>query len=195
MYWPGKIDPSGLGTSARTRNVEVCDVDLVVDEDGLADVRMRPLALDDHVDCNPLLYCSAVAIGQERAAGRRSSPIGSSCWMVTSSVGAGVADQVADLDLELADPAVDRGVHPAITQVELGIIDGGLGPGDLGLGAGDVDLIVGLRLFEAGLIGFDLGRALLALGLGLVVIVLGGGLAGQQVPLARSSISSRRNWA
>ena len=44
--------------------------------------------------------------------------------------------------------------------------------------------IVGLRLRQAGLIGFDLGRALLALGFGLVEIVLRCGVARQQVSLA-----------
>ena len=53
--------------------------------------------------------------------------------MVTSSVRPGVADQVAHLDLQLADPSVDRGVHLAIAQVDLGIIDRGLGPGDFAL--------------------------------------------------------------
>ena len=43
-------------------------------------------------------------------------------------------DEVADLDPGLADPAVDRGVHPAVAQVQLGVADGGLGGLDLGLG-------------------------------------------------------------
>ena len=104
--------------------------------------------------------------------------------MVDQLGGAGVADQVAELDLQLADPPVDRGEHPAIAQIDLGIFDRGLGPGDFRLGVVDVDPVVGLGLFQAGLIGLDLGRALLALGFGLVVIVLRRGLARQQVSLA-----------
>ena len=37
------------------------------------------------------------------------------------------ADQVADLDAGLADPPLDRGIHPAVAQVQLGVADGGPG--------------------------------------------------------------------
>src|SRR5262249_23020876 len=93
----------------------------------------------------------------------------------------GVADQVAELDLELPDPPVDRGEHPAVIQVDLSILHRGGGPGDVGLGGLDVDGVIGDGLSRAGPIGVDLGRALLALGFGLIEILLRRRLAREQV--------------
>ena len=86
MYWPGKIAPSGLGTSARTRNVEVCvstwlSMKIVLPTWGCG----RSPSTATLTGIPPLAW-SAVAMGRLRAGGRRSSPIGSSCWMLTSSV-------------------------------------------------------------------------------------------------------------
>ena len=72
------------------------------------------------------------------------------------------ADEVTQLDLGQADPAVDRRGHPAIAQVDLGIEDRRLRPLDVGLGGEDVRLVVGLGLLQARLVGLDLGRVLLA---------------------------------
>ena len=97
-----------------------------------------------------------------------STPIGSSCRTTAELgvVGAAApgrrADEVAELDLGQADPAVDRRGHPAVAQVDLGVDDRGLRPVDVGLGGEDVRLVVGLGLLQAGLVGLDLRRVLLA---------------------------------
>ena len=72
------------------------------------------------------------------------------------------ADEVAQLDLGQADPPVDRRGHPAIAQVDLGHRGRRLRPRDVGLGGDDVRLEVGLGLLQAGLVGLDLRRVLLA---------------------------------
>ena len=71
---------------------------------------------------------------RSRELSRMSTPIGSSCWIVARSVIAATAgligpNQIADLDAGLADPSVERGVHPAIAQIQLGIANGSLGGG------------------------------------------------------------------
>ena len=103
---------------------------------------------------------------------------------MTSSVRPASPTRLPSLTFSSPIRPVDRSVHLAIAQVDLGVVDGGLGLGDLGLGAVDVDLVVGLGLIEAGPVGLDLGRALQLLGLGLVVVFLRSRLARQQDALA-----------
>ena len=181
-------------------------VDLVVDEDRLADVGMRAIALDKHVDVDAprLLECGRngkIASGRQQIQPHRIKLL-----KVNKFRGPRVADQVAQLDLQFADPPVDRREHLAVAQIDLRIFDGGFRPGDFRLGVGDVDPVIGLRLGQAGLIGVDLGGALLALGFGLVEIVARRGIARQQVSLATlldlverqlcriESQSGLRNW-
>ena len=90
-------------------------------------------------------------------------------------------DKVAELHLQLADPALDRREHPAVAEIDLGGLEIGPGLVDLGLGRQDVDLVIGQRLLQAGAVRLDLGRALLDLGLGLVIIFLGSCLPRHQV--------------
>ena len=94
------------------------------------------------------------------------------------------ADEVAQLDLGQADPAVDRRGHPAVAQVDLGVGDPGLRPGDVGLGGEDVRLVVGLGLLQAGLVGLDLRRVLLADRLLALDVLDRGGVPLQQRLLA-----------
>ena len=95
-----------------------------------------------------------------------------------------IADQVADLDLQLADAPIDGCHHPAIAQIEVGIVDAGLGSGEVGLGGLDIDPIIGLLLLQVGAIGLDLSRGLLELSLGLIVVVLRRRLARKQAAFA-----------
>ena len=50
MYWPGKIDAVGVGNLGPHQERRGLCIDLVVDEDRLADVGMAAFALDGHVD-------------------------------------------------------------------------------------------------------------------------------------------------
>ena len=121
---------------------------------------MGPLAFDRHVRGNsPSLKRGRV--GQVRAAGRRSSPIGSSCWIVTSSVALPSPTRLPGFTFSSPIRPSIGAIHTAIVEVEPGIIDRALGPGDVGLGVFDVDRVVGLGLFEAGTVGIDLGCAFL----------------------------------
>jgi len=64
--------------------------------------------------------------------------------------------------LSQANPAVDRRGEPAIAQIDLGVDDLGLGPVDVCPGGKDGGVVVGLGLFQAGLVGVDLGRVFFA---------------------------------
>ena len=70
--------------------------------------------------------------------------------------------EVAEFHFSQADPAVDRRGESAIAQVDLGVHDPGLGPVDVRLGSEDEGVVVSLGLFQAGLVGIDLGRVFLA---------------------------------
>ena len=80
--------------------------------------------------------------------------MGWSCWIETSDVVSldpvAGSDEVSQLYLELAGPAVDRGNHPAISQIDLGGFEVGFGLVDLGLGSEDVDVVIGHRLLQGG---------------------------------------------
>ena len=90
------------------------------------------------------------------------------------------ADEVAQLDLGQANPAVDRREHPTVAQVDLGIGDPSFRPGDVRPGGDDVRLVVRLGLLQAGLIGLDLRRVLLAERLLALDILDRGGVPLQQ---------------
>ena len=122
-YSPGRIVSSGLGTSARTRTVEVVDSTTIVHERYLAGVGMGLLAADLELHFEPFLH----EHGDDRQITRCRPEIDAHGVKLLDRhqrgriAGRGRrTDQVAELDLQLADPAVDRGEHPAIVEIDLG---------------------------------------------------------------------------
>ncbi len=169
MYWPGKIEPSGLGTSARTRNVEVVlstwlSMKIVLPTWGCG---RSPSTVD--VDRQPPWAAARWRWADSGRPGGSRGPSGRAAGSLTSSVAVPSPTRLPTLTFSSPiRPSIGAYIF-AIAQVDLGVFDRGLRLGDLGLGIVDVDVVVGLGLLEAGLIGLDLGRALLALGVGLVV--------------------------
>ena len=108
---------------------------------------------------------------------------------------AGVADQVAQLDFQLADPSVDRGVHLAVPRLISASSTAAWALPTSALARVDVDLEVGRRLVKVGAVGVDLGRALQLLGLGFVIVFLRRRFAASRIRSRRSSTSSSRIWA
>ena len=85
IFDPARAAPSGFGTAARTRNVEVVVSTMLSMKMALPTCGCMRSPSTVKLTFKPVLR-SAVATGRYRAGGRKSNPIGSSCWMVTSSV-------------------------------------------------------------------------------------------------------------
>ena len=108
MYWPGKIAPVGIGNLGTHQKRAGLRVDLVVDEDRLAHVGMGALALDKHVDGDSPSFLERGRNGKSVRGRQQIEPHRVKLLDVDKIRGPGLAHQVAKLDLQLADPPIDR---------------------------------------------------------------------------------------
>ena len=108
---------------------------------------METFALDEHVDGDaPTFLESRLRRAGRFAGGQKSSPIGSSCWMLTSSVAPVSPTRLPSLTFSSPiRPSIGANIS-TIAQIDPGVFDGGLRPGDFRLGVFDVDPVVGLGL-------------------------------------------------
>ena len=102
-------------------------IDDVIDEHRFSDVRVASLAFDGQADADSRREQGG-CLGQVTRRRPQVEPHRIELLDRDQLGQAGIADQVAHFDLQLADSSVDRSVHLAVAQVDLGIIQVGLGP-------------------------------------------------------------------